>query len=293
MSIRSAFLVLLFLATFGVNAADEAASAQFEASLKYQHGDIELPGGIATLKLPETFRYLAPDAAKRLLEEGWGNPEGGGTLGMLVPSDASPVQEQGWGVVITYDEDGHVSDSDADSIDYEKLLKEMQETVVAQNAEREQQGYGAIELVGWAEHPHYDKNAKKMYWAKELKIGESPAHTLNYNIRILGRKGVLVLNAVAGMPQLEAIQDRMRTVLAFTDFKPGYAYNDFDPNIDKTAAYGLAALVAGGIAAKAGLFAKLFALAIAFKKVIAVAVIGLIAGIRKFFGRKRDENSAS
>ena len=95
------------------------------------------------------------------------------------------------------------------------------------------------------------------------------------------------MNAVANMSQLEVIQTRMKDVLAFTDFNPGYGYADFDPNIDKTAAYGLAALVAGGVAAKAGLFAKLFALLIAAKKGIAVLVVAAIAGFRKFFGKKQ------
>jgi hypothetical protein len=37
-------------------------------------------------------------------------------------------------------------------------------------------------------------------------FGSEGDHTLNYNIRILGRRGVLVLNAVSGMKQLDAIR---------------------------------------------------------------------------------------
>ena len=112
-------------------------------------------------------------------------------------------------------------------------------------------------------------------------------NTLNYNIRILGRKGVLVLNAVSGMSQLPTIQERMKDVLAYTEFSPGNGYADFDPDIDKTAAYGLAALVAGGAAAKAGLFAKLIAVAIALKKFLVLAVVAVFAAVRKLFARKQ------
>lgn len=282
----TSLLALATLAALADEPAPRMTREQFEATLKYQHGVVALPKGIATLKIPDGFRYLAPEDAQRILEQAWGNPHGDGTLGMLFPSDVSPLEAHGWGVVITYDEDGHVSDEDADGIDYDKLMKDMQEGTTTANAERAKQGQEPVELVGWAARPYYDKAAKKLHWAKELRVPNAHENTLNYNIRILGRKGVLVLNAVAGMSQLSTIQTRMQDVLAFTEFSPGYGYADFDASIDKTATYGLAALVAGGIAAKAGLFAKLFALLIAFKKVLIVAVVGLFAGLRKLFGRK-------
>ena len=205
---------------------------------------------------------------------------------MILPSDTSPLAENAWAVVVSYEEDGYVSDDDADTIDYGKLLKEMQEGGQSSNAERVKQGYDPIELVGWAEPPRYDKAAHKMYWAKELKIGQSDQHTLNYNIRVLGRKGVLVLNAVAGIDQLALIRQRTPTILAATDFNQGHSYGDFNASTDKIAAYGLAALVAGGLAAKTGMIAKLIALLIAGKKVVALGVIAVVAVVRKFFGRK-------
>ena len=45
---------------------------------------------------------------------------------MILPAKLSPLSAEGWGVVITYDEDGHVSDEDADQINYADLLKDMQ-----------------------------------------------------------------------------------------------------------------------------------------------------------------------
>lgn len=289
MTLRIVLLSLLSLSALGAFADDPAqplSKEAFEATLTYQHGVVALPQGIATLKIPAGFRYLSPADAKRILEQAWGNAQGDGTLGMLFPSDVSPLDEQGWGVVITYEEDGHVSDEDADGIDYDQLMKDMQEGNAAANAERAKQGQAPVELLGWAARPYYDKVAKKLHWARELRFPDAPQATLNYNIRILGRKGVLVLNAVANMSQLATIQTRMTEVLAFTNFNPGYGYADFDPDVDKTAAYGLAALVVGGVAAKAGLFAKLFAFLIAGKKIIAVVVVALIALMRKVLAGK-------
>ena len=53
------------------------------------------------------------------------------------------------------------------------------------------------------------------------------------------------------------------------------------------AAYGLAALIAGGVAAKAGLFAKLFAVLLAGKKIILGAVLACGALFSKFFKRNK------
>lgn len=263
--------------------------AQLEASLNYQTGKIALPGGLATLALPAGFRYLSPDDADRVLVQGWGNPpDNDKTLGMIVPANASPLSETGWGVLITYEGDGHVSDSEADTIKYDELLKDMQAEVLENNVARKEQGYAAMTLVGWAEAPSYDKVSKKMYWAKEFKSDGSTGTDLNYNIRVLGRQGVLVLNAIASMKQIDTIKQEMKHVTAVTDFTPGNRYADFNASTDKMAEYGLAALVAGGVAAKLGVFGKLFALLLAFKKLILLGIGAIGVAIMRLFKGKSD-----
>ena len=286
--LRTTLLCLALGAGASVHAAPPAqptSPEQLVAALNFQQGKITLPGDIATLDLPAGFRYLSPADAGRVLVEGWGNPPGHSTLGMIVPANVNPVSAAGWGAILTYDKDGHVKDDDADSIKYDELLKDMQEAITANNAERKAQGYAPMSLVGWAEQPSYDKAHHKLYWAKELKTEGDGGNGLNYNIRVLGREGVLVLNAVAGMEQIKQIKTDMQQVTAFTDFTPGHRYADFDGKTDKVAEYGLAALVAGGVAAKLGLFGKLFALLLAFKKLILLALVGGGAALVKFFQR--------
>lgn len=264
---------------------------EFLASLKFQSGKIELPGGIATLDLPPTFRYLDPADSNRVLVDAWGNPPGGTTLGMIFPAEVSPLSQEGWGVIVTYDEDGHVNDDDANKINYDDLLKNMKESMEENNKERVKAGYPSLSLVGWAEKPSYDQANHKLYWARELAAGDSKENTLNYGIRVLGRKGVLVLNAVAGMNQIAAIKTEMQKVVAFTDFKAGSGYGDFNSSTDKVAEYGIAALVAGGVAAKLGLFAKLFAVLLAFKKAAILGLLALFAGIKKLLGMKKKDTA--
>jgi len=249
-----------------------------------QHGDIKLPNGVATLHIPDNFFYIGPEDTETMLTQIWGNPPSSTrTLGMLFPSNATATGQDTWGVTIEYQEDGYVSDEDAEEIDYTELLSDMQESVEASNEAREAQGYEAIHLVGWAASPYYDKASHKLHWAQELQFGSQSNNTLNYNIRVLGRKGVLILNFIAGMDQLSMIDNQIDTVLDIAEFNEGSRYTDFNPDIDKVAAYGIGALIAGKVAAKLGLLATVLLI---FKKFWILALLGVGGFFKKLFGKK-------
>lgn len=270
---------------------DEAAKVEaFLASLNFQQGRVALPEAKAVLNLPSDFRFLNAADAERVLSEYWGNPPGSDAIGMLVPA-AIPLSdnERSWAIVLQYQDDGYVSDEDAKEIDYQELLQDMQESTRESNDARRQQGYGTVELVGWAEPPRYDGASHKLHWAKELAFDGEAQHTLNYDVRVLGRSGVLVMRAVAGMGQLGDIKPGMAQAIEAVDFEPGARYADFNADTDRVAEYGLAALVAGGIAAKTGLLSKLLALLLAAKKLVVVAVGAIAVGIGKLFGKKKAE----
>lgn len=244
----------------------------FDASLHYQTGDITLPDGKAVLHLGENFRYLSPADTSRVLEEAWGNPKGQPSQGMIVPATQSPVQPGGWGVIVEYEDSGHVSDKDAHEIKYDELLADMQKDTKASNEARQKAGYEAVDLVGWASKPYYDAAGNRLHWAKELKFGTGPDHTLNYDIRVLGREGVLILSAVAGMSQFADIKPSLDEIVKVAEFTPGNRYSEYNASTDRAAEYGLAALVAGGVAAKAGWLAPLL---LAFKKFFVLILLGL------------------
>ena len=289
------FAAVLFAAT-GFFALEDARGEEAAATepappqLSYQSGDIVLPSKVATLHLNADSRYLDPEQTKKLLVA-WGNPPEAaeGTQGAIVPTAVDPFGDKGWAVVLSYADDGHVDDSDAREIKYDELLKDMQKDTRDSNSDRVKAGYQAVNLLGWASAPEYDSSAHKLVWAKELSFGDEPNHTLNYDVRVLGREGVLSMNAVAGMSQLLDIQRDMKSLMHVAEFNPGHRYDEFNSSTDRTAAYGIGALVAGGVAAKMGLFAKLLALIVAFKKVLIAAVVGLGALVTKLFKRQAKE----
>lgn len=254
-------------------------------SLDRQQGEIKLGNNVATLTVPDNFYYLNPKDSETVLVDVWGNLPGAGssTLGMLFPAEFTPFDSNAWAVTIEYEQDGYVSDEDADDIDYDDLLSTMKSDTRDASKQRVQQGYEAIELVGWAEQPRYDPVSHKLYWAKEIKFGDQPVNTLNYNIRVLGRKGVLVLNFIADMTQKPLIDEKLESVVAMADFNQGSRYQDFDPDVDTVAAYGIGALVAGKVLAKTGFLA----LALVFLKKFGIfIVIGLGALVKRLFGRR-------
>lgn len=260
-------------------------------SMNRQTGEIKLLKDVATLNVPEGFYYLNAADTQKVLVDIWGNPPGAssGILGMLFPAESTPFDDGAWGVTIEYEEEGYVTDKDADKIDYQELLTQMKESTQESSKERVKAGYDTIELVGWAAEPFYDKDAHKLHWAKEVKFGEQTENTLNYNIRVLGRKGVLVLNFIAAMSQKPLIDTKIDSVLAMADFDQGSRYEDFNPDLDTVAAYGIGALVAGKLAAKAGLFA---AALLFLKKFGILIVVGFGAVLGKLFKRKKASTTA-
>ncbi|MDT8368143.1 MAG: DUF2167 domain-containing protein [Longimicrobiales bacterium] len=287
----AALLTMALSVPLAAQDQDSLAVSQFEQSLHYETGSIEIGDDLATLAIPDEFRFLGPEDSRRLLVDGWGNPPREAPLGMILPSALSPMSEEGWAVVLTYEEDGYVDDEEAGSIDYTELLREMQKDIREESEVRTEAGYEPIELVGWAAPPHYDASTHKLYWAQELKFGDTDVNTLNYNIRILGRRGVLVLNAVAGMSELAPVESGMQDVMAFVNFNDGHRYTDFVPGTDKVAAYGIGALVAGKVAAKVGLFKLLLAGLLAAKKLVVVAVVAIAAFLRRLMGGKAVEET--
>jgi uncharacterized membrane-anchored protein len=294
------FAACLFVLPASARAQDAAADpaqaralAEFIQSLHFQAGEVALADAGAHLHVQQGFRYLGHDDTRKVLEKLWGNPPNDAVLGLLVPDNAPLDSDHSWAVVVTYSDDGHVSDDDATKVDYAKVMADMKQASADENAERKKGGFEAVQIVGWATPPRYDAAGKRIYWARELEFNGSQQHTLNYDIRVLGREGYLSMNAVAGMNDLGMVQDGMTRVLPMAEFDSGHRYADFRPGHDKLAAYGLAALVGGGIAAKAGLFAKFGVILLALKKFIVLGVLAIGAFFRKMVGGKDKRSSGT
>lgn len=253
------------------------------------HGEVILKGAPARLQVSDAFDFYDKAGARKILEDIWGNPPDDTVLGMIFPAGVSPV-DAAWGAVLTYEASGYVRDDDAAAVDYAELLQDMQKATREANKERTRLGYATVELRGWAERPRYEAGTHRLYWAKDLIFSDSEgAGTLNYDMRLLGRGGVLSINFIGAIEALEEVRAAAPEVLAMAAFNPGQTYADFQPG-DKTAGYGVAALIAGGAGAAVLKKAGLLTVVLAFLKkgwiLIPLALGGLWRMITGLFRRR-------
>jgi uncharacterized membrane-anchored protein len=249
-----------------------------ENTMQFQKGKIELSDGNAYIEVPSGFKYLDKKQSEKVLIDYWGNmPEQAeDVLGMLFPENKGVLDNNTWAFIITYEDLGYVKDDDADDIDYDELEQDIKKDMEENNKERIKAGYEPIYFLGWAEKPYYDKQKKVLHWAKKLQFGDEETPTLNYNLRMLGRKGVFMFNAVSDINTLDEVNKNVDKVLNSITFKDGFRYADFDPDIDEVAKWTIGGLVAGKVLAKAGFFAVI----LKFWKLIVLGIAGLF-GFRK------------
>jgi uncharacterized membrane-anchored protein len=281
-------LFLIIISYLAANAQQDTLEVYYEKieqSLKYQTGTIELTQGNGTLAVPKGFKYLDAKQTQYVLHDLWGNPEDTSILGSLVPENIGVTYANSWLFVISYQADGYVKDDDANEIDYDELLEQMKEDAKVSNEERKKLGYDTAELVGWTSKPFYDDKLKVLHWAKEIKFGNAVVNTLNYDLRVLGRRGMYNVSAVANMTEIKDVKSSIPGIINSIQFKEGDKYIDFDSSTDTVAAWTIGGLVAGKVLAKVGFFAIIAK----FGKVIFFGLIAAFAAAKKFIFNKKDQ----
>ena len=284
-------ILLLFITAFSfLSFSQEIDSTQMwidaiEQSLNYQEGTVKIKECNVTIKVPNGYGFLDKEQTNFVLVDLWGNPKDESILGMLVKKKHGVLGDHSFAFVIEFQDIGYVKDNDAKKINYADLLKELQADAKAENNSRRIEGYPTVDLIGWASSPYYDSNKKVLHWAKELYFEGEENRTLNYNLRVLGRKGVLSLNAIASMEDLSMVKGDIQSIINNVTFDAGSKYSDFNSSTDNVAAWTIGGLVAGKVLAKAGVFAVIAK----FGKFIAIAVGGIFLSMWKRIRRRKEE----
>ncbi len=206
-----------------------------------------------------------------------------------IPQDGNYIlvnKESGWWADFSFDPIGYVKDDE--KIDADALLKTLKDGDAPANDERKRLGLPPLYTVGWYIPPHYDTETKRLEWGLKLRSGNE--EVLNYTIRLLGRTGVMNATLVSSPETLNADVKSLRQILKTFEFNAGERYSEFKSG-DRVAAYGLAALIAGGAAAvatKKGFWAAAAAFLATAWKAIAAAAVAALAGLRALFKRNKN-----
>jgi uncharacterized membrane-anchored protein len=261
--------------------ADAAEQGEFKlSSLPWIKGPAKADmKGIAGIDVPKDYMFVDGDGARKLMEV-MGNFTSGSEVGLLAPTSMV------WFAIFRFTDDGYVKDDDKDKLNADKILRSIREGTEDANAERKRRGWATMKVVGWQQEPAYNETTHNLEWAV---IGESEGErVINYNTRILGRRGVMEVKLVVGSDELEANLPAYKQLVGTFDYKAGERYAEYKPG-DKLAKYGLTALVAGGavaVAAKTGLLATILLFFKKAWKLLIIAVVAVGAFIKRLaFGR--------
>lgn len=290
MSARIAVILALIPALAFAQEPRPTADEELEYAPDEELGDVELPfgfesgpfdamlGSVASVKVPDGWLFTGAKGTRAFLEE-TGNLPSGDELGVLLnPEDDS------W-ILFTFDAVGYVKDDDKNALDPDAMLSSIREGTRRANKELRKRGIPTMSIVGWEKEPHYDPTSHNLEWAPRARTSEGD-EVVNYNTRLLGRRGVMEVALIVDPELLESALPSLRSTIQAFQFTKGEDYASFVQG-DKVAEYGLAALVTGGavaMAAKSGLLEKLW-------KFIVLGVAGVIAAVKRFFGVKTKDES--
>ncbi len=283
----------LSLVTFGALLVASAASHPLAAQEEIRWNDgptVGRLGSVAQIQVPAGYRFSGVQGAVRFLELTENVPSGR-ELGILIPD--VELDEDFWFVIFEFDESGYVKDEDRDELDADALLTTLRKGNDAANKVRRERGWTTLRIVGWDKAPFYDERTNNLTWAIRGAVdeGADAGESVNYSTRILGRRGTMNVDLVLDPALLDDVVPEFEALMTDFEYLPGSRYAEWVAG-DPVAAYGLAALVAGGagaLAFKSGLLQK-------FGKLIILAVLGVVGAIGKFFKQlfgSKDEQPAA
>ena len=260
--------------------ATSANAQDGEPQLAWQRGPATgAIGSNATIDIPKDYVFLDMPETSKYVEMTHNIPSGEEQLFSPTSGD--------WDAYFSFAPEGYVKDNE--TLDADALLETIRSNQTEANAERRRRGWAELTITGWHLAPRYNPETRVLEWATTAKAEGSDGASINYNTKVLGRKGVMSVQLVAAPEKFDAALVALRQRLMGFNYKPGDRYADYKPG-DHVAEYGLAALVAGGaaaVAAKKGLFGVIAAFLAAAWKFVLMAIAGLGVWLKSLFGKKK------
>ena len=283
------------LAAYGQNQPPNESSREAERQAAWKAGVQAGTKGPAEIKLRDQAvlavpaeNFFIPKAEAARIMRALGNTINEDTFDGIV---IGTRQSDDWIVVVRYIKEGYIKDDEAKDWNADQLLQNLKDGTEEANKDRVERGFAELEIVGWVEKPTYDAATHRLVWSLLSKHKDEPDSAIkgiNYNTYALGREGYFSLNLLTNSQRIDADKPAAHALLAALSYNDGKRYEDFKPETDHIAAYGIAALVGGIAAKKLGLIALAGAFVLKFAKIIGIGIAAVVGGFWRLFGRRRD-----
>lgn len=281
---------LLCLLPVGMTRAQDAATEEQDpvAALPWEHGPTTGKiGERATIEVPEGYSFLGADGARQL-DVLFENPPTGTDQYVVASEDLS------WVAYFSFSDIGYIKDDEV--LDADNMLVSIREGTEEGNVERRSRGWETLNILGWSFKPQYDKQLNALEWAVLGQTEPSQSKVINYNTRLLGRRGVMEVVLVTDPEVMDASIAQFKAMVPGYSFADGEKYSEFKPG-DHVAEIGLAALITGGaaaVASKKGFFAAIAVALAKFWKLVLLGIVGIGVAFKKLFkGKDKDEDKGT
>jgi uncharacterized membrane-anchored protein len=273
---------LLCLLPVSMTRAQDAATEEQDpvAALPWEHGPtIGKIGERATIEVPEGYSFLGAEGARQL-DVLFENPPTGTDQYVVAAEDLS------WVAYFSFSDIGYIKDVEV--LDADNMLVSIREGTEEGNVERRSRGWETLNILGWSFKPQYDKQLNALEWAILGQTEPSQSKVINYNTRLLGRRGVMEVVLVTDPEVMDASIAQFKAMVPGYSFADGEKYSEFKPG-DHVAEIGLAALITGGaaaVASKKGFFAAIAVALAKFWKLVLLGIVGIGVAFKKLFQGK-------
>lgn len=225
--------------------------------LEVQYGKVDVAGGVYDLNLGEDYYALTGPDAVWVFETLWQNlPDP--SIGALVFKRGTTPIDDSWAVAVGYYPEGHISDEEADRMDYGAIIQARKDSDAENNRERLAAGLPELTTIGLAGTPGYEKAMRALHFSVLLNYPADGTQVLNANIWVLARHGFVMMNVLGTPSHAPEVDAAMPELIGLVSLREGNRYEDFIPGVDTVAAGGLSGLLGGG-AAQAGLLVLILA----------------------------------
>jgi len=201
----------------------------------------------ATLQLPDNFLFI-PKKEAAGFEKAIGNVANDPELVGVIISQNDNLR---WYLQIDFINAGYVKEDDAKNFDINDLLNTIKKMTTEENNLRISKGVAPIYVTGWIQPPTYNFTDHQL--TLSINVNEDNDKVANYTTYLFGKDGFFRINLVT--PETFITNDKQYSTLIQNSihFNKGKLYTDYVKNTDRTAEFGLTALITGVIAKKLGI----------------------------------------